>query len=534
MERISAVDRSGAGLARGGGKMTVASAVSRLTGLARTTALTAVLGVGLVGDAYSAANSLPGMIYQLLLGGVLAAVMLPYLTRQRARGRRLDREQTQRLLTVAALALAAITLVALACVPLIVGALVSDPEQRRLASLFAYLLLPGIVGYGMTAVMTSVLNVRAVFAAPAWAPVINNIVLLVSISVFLLVPGPVTLTPTTMTVPQILVIGVGTLLGVVSQAAAVALALHRTGFRWKLRVRVIPHTWRPIRAGAPILGWVIVYVVAGQIGIVVAMKAALAREGFAAYLQADLLFQVAYGVLGVSLLTVLMPRIAQSISVGDVRAVISDLGRGARYSVVTLIPVTVALMVLAPSLTTVIFIGQVDVASARQIGTALALSAFGLVPFAMVMLQLRVFYAGNDTRTPAVINGVMVTVKIAVIVVAAHSLGGDAFFVTLCSAGSVSFVVGAVLGHVLLRKRYGLLGFHHVGETLGRIVAASVPAGGLALAVVLGIDGAVHQPRIAAVAALVAGTVAGGALLLWGCSLVGVPEVRRARVLLRP
>ncbi|NKU87506.1 hypothetical protein GS884_07625 [Rhodococcus hoagii] len=45
----------------------------------------------------------------------------------------------------------------------------------------------------------------------------------------------------------------------------------------------------------------------------------------------------------------------------------------------------------------------------------LALSAFGLAPFALVMLQMRVFYAGNDMRTPALINIAMVSMKIAVV-----------------------------------------------------------------------------------------------------------------------
>jgi peptidoglycan biosynthesis protein MviN/MurJ (putative lipid II flippase) len=69
----------------------------------------------------------------------------------------------------------------------------------------------------------------------------------------------------------------------------------------------------------------------------------------------------------------------------------------------------------------VIFVGQVDIAAAQLIVTAAA-SAFGLVPLALVILQMRVFYAGNDDRTPALINGGMVATKVVVIVVAAALL----------------------------------------------------------------------------------------------------------------
>lgn len=527
------VETSDGSVARIGGQIALASTVSRITGFARTIALTAVLGVALVSDAYNAANSFPNMVYQLLLGGILASVLLPYLTRQRTRGRVLELEQTQRVLTVGAIALALVTMAAVLLAPRIVAPLIKDPGQQELATLFAYLLLPEIFFYGITAMMTAVLNVRSVFGPPAWAPVINNVVLLVTVAVFVCVPGPVTLTPETMTTTQILVIGVGTLLGIVAQTAVVATALHRTGFRWHLRVRLVPYTWRPVRVGVPLFGWVLVYVVASQIGVWVTMRVALSHNVYAMYTNADLLFQVAYGILGVSLLTVLMPRIARSVADGDDAGVVSDLGRGARYSVVALIPVTVALMVLGPSLTTLIFFGQVDAASGQLIGTALAVSAFGLVPFAIVMLQLRVFYADNNTRTPALINIVMVVTKVAVIALAAATMGDESVIMALCVAGSLSYVSGAVLGHILLRKRYGLLGFHQVGETFGRITAATALAGGCALAAVSVVQGRVEEPRAAAAVALTAGLMVGAVMLLTACKVVGVPEIRHARALLR-
>src|SRR3546814_6471017 len=103
---------TGGSLAKMGGQVALASTVSRITGFVRTLALAAVLGIALVSDAYNAANSFPNMVYQLLLGGILASVLLPYLTRPRSRGRTLEREQTQRVLTVGALALALVTVVA--------------------------------------------------------------------------------------------------------------------------------------------------------------------------------------------------------------------------------------------------------------------------------------------------------------------------------------------------------------------------------------------------------------------------------------
>ncbi|WP_429519192.1 murein biosynthesis integral membrane protein MurJ [Rhodococcus sp. BE178] len=520
-------------VARAGGRVAVAGTVSRVTGFVRTAALAAVLGTALVGDAYNGANSFPNMVYALLLGGVLTSVLIPVLTRSRLRGGQVDVEFTQRLVAGATVVMAAVTVLAVLCAPLVSSVFVKDAAQRDLTTVFAYLLLPEIFFYGLAALATAVLDVRGVHGPAAWAPVVNNGIVLATVAVFVLLPGPVTLTPQSMTVAQVAVIGVGTTLGIVGQAATVVLALRRNGFRWRWRVRLLPYTWRPVRAGLPLIGWVLAYVVTSQIGVVVVLRVAFSHGGVSTYTYADLLFQVPYGILGVSLLTVLMPRIARAVAENDHAAVLADLGRGARYSVVALIPVTAALMVLGPTLATVIFVGRVDPADAHLIGTALAVSAFGLAPFAIVMLQLRVFYADHDTRTPALINIAMVTTKIAVIAVAVTTLPDQGVVLMLCVAGSVSYVVGAMLGHVLLRRRFGLLGFHHVRDTAVRVVAAATISGAICFVVTHATKSHLGDPRTGAAAALVAGTLTGIAAFALAAKLIGVPEIRHARRILR-
>ncbi|QBJ97706.1 hypothetical protein ERC79_18490 [Rhodococcus sp. ABRD24] len=239
-----------------------------------------------------------------------------------------------------------------------------------------------------------------------------------------------------------------------------------------------------------------------------------------------------YGILGVSLLTVLMPRIAHAVAVGDRDALVADMNRAARYSMVALVPAAVAMALLGPMLTTVMFIGRVDVDAARLIGIALALSAFGLPPFALVMLQLRVFYAADDMRTPALINLAMVVTKISVVALSVVSLPGTAVVVALPVAGSLSYLVGAVSGHLILRRRYGLLGFHAVLDTFARALWASVSAGVVCIVAV----GLSHQlldnPRAAAAVALAAVLVFGTPAFLVTAQKVGIPEVRNAKMLL--
>ncbi|MFD4182517.1 murein biosynthesis integral membrane protein MurJ [Rhodococcus sp. NPDC058514] len=522
------------GTAQAGGAVALATAVSRITGFVRTAALAAVLGTAAVADAYNGANSFPNMVYALLLGGILTSIVIPLLTRARARGVAGELEFTQRLLSAATVAMAAITVVAVLCTPLLTALFVDDSAQRVLATFFAYLLLPEIFFYGLTALLTAVLNVRGIFGPGAWAPVVNNIIVLVTVGAFVLLPGPLTLTPTSMTAAQVATLGAGTGLGIAVQAGWVVMALRRTGFRWRWRgVRLLPYTWRPVRRGLPLLGWVMAYVVTSQIGVAVVLKVAFSHGGVSTYTYADLLFQVPYGILGVSLLTVLMPRISRAAADGDRAAILSDLGRGARYSVVALVPVTVAMTLLGPALSTVIFVGRVEVADARLIGTALAVSAFGLVPLAIVMLQLRVFYAGNDLRTPALINVAMVATKIVVVLVASATLPDRGVVLALCVAGSVSYLAGATLGHYLLRRRYGLLGFHHVRDTAMGVGTAAVIAGTACFAVVRITESYIPDPRSGAAASLFAGTLTALIIFAIAAKAIGIPEIRHARAILR-
>ncbi|MBM4655929.1 hypothetical protein GS640_10430 [Rhodococcus hoagii] len=242
----------------------------------------------------------------------------------------------QRLLLASLLCAAIVTVAAVLAAPYVVPALVRDPEQSQLATMLAYLLLPEIVFLTIAATVTAVLNVSDSYAPAAWAPVVNNGVVLAAAVGFVLLPGPVTLTPTSMTTAQILVLGIGTTAGIGAQAAWTVRALRRTGFRWSWRVRPVPYTLRPVRVGARMIGWILVYVVTSQVGVAVVLRVAFSHDGVSTYTYADLLFQMPYGVLAVSLLTVLMPRIARAVAEGDRAALIDDMGRAARYSVVAL------------------------------------------------------------------------------------------------------------------------------------------------------------------------------------------------------
>jgi putative peptidoglycan lipid II flippase len=203
------------------------------------------------------------------------------------------------------------------------------------------------------------------------------------------------------------------------------------------------------------------------------------------YANAWLLLQVPYGVLGVSLLTALMPRMSRAAAQGRYAEVVADLSLGSRLLAVLLIPVSVLLTVFGPQVGTALFgLRSANVDGAAQLGTALAVSAFGLLPYGITMLQARVFYALTDSRTPTLIQLVTVAVKIPLLLLSAVLLPAPDVVLGLAAANSASFLVGAAAGQLLLRRRLGRIPTGAVLSTVARALVAALVAGLLAFGAV--------------------------------------------------
>ncbi|MCL2780539.1 MAG: murein biosynthesis integral membrane protein MurJ [Actinomycetia bacterium] len=515
--------------------MAVASLVSRITGFLRSTLLVAALGVAGVGNAYNLANNLPNQVYELLLGGVLSSVLIPLLVHAEHNDDDNGMAYTQRLMSVSVAALAVVTGIAIACSPLLASAFAHGAAQRSLTSTFAMLLLPEIFFYGLGAMFTAVLNIRRVYGPGAWAPVFNNLIVILSVLIFWTLPGPTTLNPSTMTTTQVLVIGIGTTLGIAGQALILIPSLRRSGFVWKWRFKARPNEAGRMREAGTLTGWVLGYVVASQVGVTVIAKVGVARDGFAQFTNVDLLFQMPYGILVVSLLTALMPRLSRAAARGDTAAVVSDLGLGARLSAIALVPISVGFIALGPPFTTVLFAyGNTSIPEARVMGYSLAWSAFGLLPFAVVMLQLRVFYAMRDGRTPTLINIFMVAAKVALVLIADQSVHNQAQFIEwLNGATSISYLVGAIVGHVLLTRRFGGLGFGKVAQTVSRVGIASMLGGAAAWAAAVVTQNALGRGHTGSLVALIGGALVGVvvlAVILWQ---MHPPELREIAATMR-
>ncbi|GAA2294561.1 hypothetical protein GCM10010149_48180 [Nonomuraea roseoviolacea subsp. roseoviolacea] len=465
-------------LVRTGRAMAIATIVSRVTGFVRTLALVAALGLGSrLLDAYTAANVTPNTIYELVFGGALASVLVPLLVRTAADGDVDDDLFAQRLLSLVVYGLGAVVIVTLIAAPFIVDLYVPgfSPDQRHLAVVFTRYFMPQILFYGVSATLAAILNARSRFISPMWAPVANNLVVIATASVFLLIGGTGKLE--SLTHVQMLLLSIGTSAGVAAQMIVLAAVSRRTGF--PLRLRADPRGIG-VRRIVVLGGWTIASVAAAQaVFIVITRIASQAGSGaVSVYSNAYTLFQLPYAVIAVTVITAVLPRMSRAAADRDLARVTADLSRSLRLTSVVLVPIAAALIVLGPQLTTVLFAhGNASPAAAHLTGAVLAAYGLALVPFAGYHIMLRVFYALGDTRTPALLSVGVSAVTIATCLAAAQLALGPNLVIAIAASSAIAYTAGLLVTAQLLRRRIGRVDGHRLLSTHTRILAAAIVAG---------------------------------------------------------
>jgi putative peptidoglycan lipid II flippase len=520
-------DEGTSGIARNSAVMAVGTIVSRATGLLRQMILTAVIGSLLFADAYTLANTFPNMVYELLLGGVLTSVIVPLLVKAEKEDDDGGVAFIQRLLTMTLVVFTVITAVAVVAAPLITLLFVGDPDQRPLTTAFAYLLLLEIVFYALAAVFGAVLNSRGKFAAPMWAPVLNNAVVIVTAGIFVAMHHG-KLTPSSVTLPEILVLGLGTTLGIAVQAVSLWVPLRRLGFRWRWRF-----DWRGtgLSEARGLAGWLVLYVTLSQLGLIAIMRVAKSAgehggPSVAIYNNAYLLFMLPHGIVAVSVITALLPRMSRAAVDGRFRALADDLALGTRLSATVLVPIAAIMVFLGSSAGLVLFgYGNTSAEQAKTTGAVFAVACLGLLPFAVSQMQTFVFYAMRDAKTPTLVNAAAVAVRVVGAVAVAALAPVDHVLHWLMAVNSVSYLVAMLVGGVLLRRRLGTVRGRSTATTIARIAAASVPALLVTWAAQAGVRAAVGGGHLGGVAALLVGLLAGGVAYVCAALLLRVDEV---------
>ncbi|MDF0529420.1 lipid II flippase MurJ [Tsukamurella sp. 8F] len=475
--------QSNASLVSSSGSLAVATLVSRVTGFARMLLVVAILGPAIT-SAFSVANAMPQQISELVVGQVLTALVVPVLVRAELEDS--DRGQAffERLFTMALTVLGIALALSLALSPVLVWILVGDSKvSSSLTQALVVMFLPQLLFYGLSALFSAVLNVHGSFRPGAWAPVACNAVQITTLVAYALAPGELTIDPVRMGEPKLLILGIGSTLGVVAQAAALLPALRRSGIKLRLRWGIDERLKHFGAMGLAIVIYVAISIAGAYVATPVAAHAS--ASGPAIYQYAFTVLQLPNGVIAVALLTAIMPRLSRNAARGNREAVIDDLSVATRLTMVALIPIVVFTTFFGEAIGRALFhYGRMDAAVATHLGTALSFQAFMLIPYAMVMIHLRVFYAQERPWTPTLIILAITGVK-AVLSLAVPHFVDDGFRVVelLGTVTGIAFIAGSVMGWILLRREFGRLQLTNVRRTMILTALASVLVTGVLWAV---------------------------------------------------
>jgi putative peptidoglycan lipid II flippase len=520
------------GLVRSSAVVATGTLLSRITGLLRVVVLAAVVGQATLADAYNLANTTPNIIYELLLGGVLAATLVPVFV-DRIEHR--DDRSTSAIFTVSLTALVIFTAVTLLFTPLLARAFAigssgaEHAAQVHVLTVLIVCFVPQMVFYGFTTLATALLNAHRRFAAAAFAPVLNNVVVIAMLLLFAVKSGSQHGVTDAAKISDdlglLLLLGLGTTAGIVAMALALVPAIARAG----IRLRPV-FDWRDpgIRTIVRLSGWTAGYVITNQIAQLFVLV--LAKTGTAgnvsAYTYAFTFYVVPYGLLAVSIMTTIMPELARRVTANDFAGLRRDFNLGLRYIIVLVLPASVLFAILAPPMLAIIVRDQFTAHDAAVTADTLQLFALSLVPFSVYLYTMRGFYALHDTRTPFIVNAFENALNIVLALALFPSLGVQG----LALAWGIAYSFAAVGALLALRRRVG-----GVPDTASRHTLVRAILGGVALAVVAAPLAAAigHADAAHALAATLIGAAVGGGVYLLVQALLRADELSALVALVR-
>jgi putative peptidoglycan lipid II flippase len=516
---------------------------SRILGFMRTVVLALTIGVTTdAADAFGVANQLPNNVYAIIAGGVLSAVLVPQIVKARSH-KDGGLGYIDRLLTLAIVVFAAVTVIATLAAPFLISIYTTgwSPAQLALATAFAYWCIPQLFFYGLYAMLGEVLNARSAFGPYMWAPALNNVVALVGLIGFLLIFGadPVgSRTVESWGPNQITLLAGSATLAVASQALILFFSWRRIGINFAMNF-----SWRGVglrpamRAATWTIGMVLVSQIGGLVQTLVASRAVadrsedLAIASIAAMMIAWLLFMLPHSVVTVSIATAYFTKMSEHVHDKRIDLMKIDLRAALRVVVLVNVFSSIALILLSYPVARV-FVGEYP--STVALGNVLFTTMFGLVPFGLVFMFQKAFFALEDTRTPFIFTTIQIAINIAGSITLFFTMTSEFLVMSLAGLTSVTILIQALVAYLFLRARIGQVGTAPKGEGLTlRVLAAAVAAAlvGYGMIVSMGgtAEGSLGLGSIAGAITVIFAT--GSAMLLAYVvvlKLLGVPEIDSA------
>ena len=469
-------------LFRASSVMAVGTILSRITGFIGSIIVIATLGTALLADAFNVANTMPNILYNLLVGGALTAIFVPQLVRafDDADGGHLFASRLLTTISGILLALVAIGVIFAPQLVYLYAPSFSTPgfeTEREIAIALTRYCLPQIFFLGLFTILGQIANARGSFAPLMWAPIANNLVVIAVFSAFLIKWPSVSVDSITST--QLQILGWGSTVAIVVQALILIPVVKKSGI--KIRPK---WGFEGLGKSFSLAGWTLVYVLISQLGYLITVNVATTAAvesaksgittgvGFTPFKNAYLIMLLPYSIVTVSIVTALLPHISKLAISKNIDGVKEQLLRAIKTVGVLTIPSSVAFLLFGPLITEVLFFG-ISKDDGIYVGYVLSALSLGLVAFSINLVLIRGFNAFEDTRTQVrsilIINIISVVLSYLFLAI----LPSEWVTVGLGVAFSVSYLVGLFITLRLLKKHTGVI---HIREFIGqhgRLLSAS-------------------------------------------------------------
>jgi len=449
-------------LIRSSAVMALGTVISRVTGLVRNLLLVAVLGTALLGDTYNVANTMPNILYNLLVGGALTAVFVPQIIRA-AREPDKGSAYISRLFTATSAALLIIVAIAMLIAPLLVHLYAPSFSGRALDITVAFMryCLPQIFFLGIFALLGQIANARGVFGPMMWAPILNNLIAIAIFGYFL--ASVSNLEFGGITNSQIQTLGLGTTLGIVAQALVLIPVLKRSGV--SLRIRF---DWRGAGLGKSLqlASWTFLFVLISQVGYLITVNLATRTSvaaiiegisygvGYTPYSNAYLILLLPHSIITISVVTALLPKLSELAIDNKLAELRAQIVKAIRLVGIVTVPSAFFFLFFGPLIAQVLFFGISD-NDAIFIGKVLGGFALAAIPLSLNLIAIRGLNAFENTKSQVISNLLINVVSIGFSVVAYLTFPTEWITVGLAASFTLSYWVGNALTFKLLARHSG-------------------------------------------------------------------------------
>jgi putative peptidoglycan lipid II flippase len=518
---------------RSAGMVSVAMAMSRVTGLLREIVMARLFGAGFVYDAFLLGFRIPNLTRDLFAEGALSSAFVPIFTQTLAHKGRKEAAQLSNLVATALIIVVGLfCLVGIVFTPAWVNLLASGfhqvPGKFELAVkltriMFGFLLLVALAAQAM-----GVLNACNRFAVPALASTFFNIGSITFGLILGYLVGP------HFGLEPITGMAIGVVLGGALQLAWQLPSLRAEGFRFRPAI-----DWNHplLRKIFSLMGPAILGNAAVQINVLVITNFAsrIPGNGPVSWLGYSFRFmQLPLGLFGVAIASATLPSISRSAGIGNFDEFRRTLSKSLGMVFLLTLPSSVGLIVLGRTMIGAIYQGgKFSAYDTEQTALALSCYAIGLAGYSALKVLNPAFYALHDARTPMIVSVLSIAVNYLTASMLFRHTGLGHEGLALSTAAVATF--GGVALFVILRKRIGGIYGRNLMESFWKIAVASAVMGAVVLLSSHWIEGWLGVGRLGRLTDLGVSIPLGLLVFYGGCRVFRVSELELAtRALTNP